>query len=164
MAFPVVRINRSKWRFGGGGFYDFDKDERTLDRLLGKTALLNSEGYKCCLGFAVKQLIPTVKQFDLEGRYNPGDLVLTKPVKSFKNAHLLLNDEGGSKVWTEDAVCINDDFDENDDRPSLEDRENKLIALFKENGVTLEFYGKYSKKQLAAFKQDKAIEDKVCNA
>lgn len=123
-----VTIDRSKWRFGGVEFYD----------LCGPTALRNSKGYKCCLGFACEQLsginlaevrnseylaTPSGFPFDFNGIFT-----------YVKDKHTVKSD----LPWVVKAIRIND-------KPELsrKEREDRLTELFYANGIELEFVGEY---------------------
>ena len=126
------RIDRSKWRSGNEGNYAIG---------LGNTFLLNEKGFMCCLGQVEKQLglsdenienkswPCSTKRKNILSNYNPdcveGYMPLGMSFDGYENTEL-------SNI----AMKINDDQE-----LSVKKREKKLIALFKEYGHELEFYG-----------------------
>lgn len=120
-----VTIDRQKWRTGGlaGG-------ERCTGT--GPTMLLNEDGYMCCLGFAASQ----IAQFDpalMHGRQTPKSLNIIIPTLTSSDERGLLDTQ-----FTGEAMWINDNPD-----LTTEQREESLIALFKENGIELTIQGEY---------------------
>ena len=139
MSKPVVKINRAKWRFGGDGVGE------NLSDIFGDTCLCNKKGYKCCLGFASLQLIPSLKNDDILNYCFPCSIKLPLPVSKYKHANLLIVDENIVPDWVETAIDYNDDSSY-----SVEERDKRLTDLFDQNGITLQFEGDYTKKQLKA--------------
>ena len=114
-------INRPKWRTGG------TEGDRTGK---GSTALLNKEGYMCCLGFRCEQMgIPKENLFD---RANPFELSDKWDIPD------LLNDIGNQTPFTREAIRINDNISY-----TPEYREEKITEHFATIGVTVKFTGKY---------------------
>ena len=116
-----VIIDRGIWRTGGVGEY------QTGD---GITQLLNNRGYMCCLCFICSTFLPKEKIRDI---CIPQELEIIIPELTTKEESCI-NDTS----LTNKAVCINDD-----DELKPEDREMKLLELFKESCYELEFVGKY---------------------
>lgn len=106
-------IDRSKWRCQGHG--------------LGCVQLLNQEGFMCCLGQVSKQLGASDEQIKHYA---------VPCVSSF--AHPLLVAGVVNTVLSTKAIEIND-AEYYDDTS----REQKLIELFADAGVELEFEGEY---------------------
>ena len=147
---PTVTINRTKWRTGGC----------YLDEIFGDTALLTTKGHMCCLGFACKQLMPEIKEKDIQDVGTPEDINFDyKNVTKYRNSKLLLDFVEGTsigycdnrirphdKLWITDAIRINDN-----DSITQKMREQMLTDLFLQNGINLVFKGDYTKKQIKAF-------------
>lgn len=92
--------------------------------------LLTMEGNMCCLGFVCHQA--GVRKSKLKDMDFPENLIGDLDAVSF-----LLKEVKGNLVnrkWVERAAQINDDTDIEDD-----EREKKLISIFKKNGYTLTF-------------------------
>jgi len=137
-----VTINRARWRMGG--------DAKSLAYAFGRTALATEKGYKCCLGFAANQLFPSISVKHLKTCDMPYKIDFPSSPGRYKNIELMfdLYDEGNAvmeKNWIAEAVEINDQLD-----LTLPEKEQKLINLFKENDIDLEFVGNYTKIQLQA--------------
>lgn len=116
----TVKINRAKWRNHSHG--------------KGNVKLLNADGYMCCLGFACQQIAKCNKNKLLDVP-TPGGLEFV--VGKF-------NKRGNSKrsfntTLSDAAIQINDSSYLSD-----EERETKLIELFKEYGYNLVFTGEYT--------------------
>ena len=110
----TITINRKKWVRGDIG---------------GWSALLNSNGNRCCLGFAVCQISRLTFE-TIDGKCEPND-VLRKP------SFLTEIDEEGilqNNKLAYMAMNINDDCGITE-----KVREKKLIKLFKEHGFKLVF-------------------------
>jgi len=123
----TVEIQRSRWRCGGTSPYVESKAGK------GTTALLNPEGYMCCLGFACTQLC------DL-----PEEAIYNKSMPDELGAYLRHFTENGGEgnfmnsSLSDEAARINDNG-----RISNQDREAELTNLFKAYGIEIEFVGKY---------------------
>ncbi len=122
-------INRAKWRCGG-----IETTWNPNKNLVGKgdTALLNPEGFMCCLGQIACQL--GVKKKDILEEAEPCDInkelpVLTKRLDNFG--------EYDNSQLSSQAMRINDD-----PNLSLAERERKLKSLFSKFHHTLVFKGK----------------------
>lgn len=126
-------IDRSEWRCGG----NFGHGK-------GDTALLNREGFKCCLGF-----------FALSCGYSEDDIYeLGEPseIDYLSSEEFMFPDWFGSIKFDRDIECytmkennivkelINTNDDENIDN---EEREKQIKEKFLQHGVTVTFEGKY---------------------
>ena len=116
-------INRAKWRTGAKSKAQTGK---------GDTALLNGEGFMCCLGFRChqmgipkKDLLEITCPFHLSDDWNIPDLI---------------NIFGGDSEFTCKAIQINDNS-----KLTSEEREKRITEHFATIGVTVEFKGKYVK-------------------
>jgi hypothetical protein len=129
-----IRINRAKWISGEPSSNELPNNSSGL----GSTALLNYDGYRCCLGFAAKAITkrpwadfddvidPSCCDFDIEG--------LNKRCKGESEYR-------DNTRFANACITINDN-----PHISRETREKKLIARFAKEGHELEFYGKYKAK------------------
>lgn len=115
-------INRAKWRTGGA--YNYNKTGK------GHTALLNKQGYMCCLGFRCHQM--GIPEKDLLGLSSPEELANNWTIPD------LITYDGDDTSFTLKAIRINDDA--NCFQPEREKRIKKHFATI---GVTVEFKGKY---------------------
>jgi len=122
-------IDRATWRCGQEG--DFKRGK-------GDTALLNKEGYMCCLGQIARQC-----GFDDEQLMDTAgpDGIETGEVTGFLRQHDI-DDDGGYRYvlntrLAADAMDINDDKD-----LTHEQRETKLKALFAQEGYEIKFVGR----------------------
>lgn len=115
-------INRSKWRTGG----------KTPSYKTGEgcTALLNEEGYMCCLGFRCHQM--GIPKKDLLGKGTPDGLSDKWDIPD------LINAVGNDSDFTREAIRINDNISY-----THEEREEKITEHFATIGVTVEFKAKY---------------------
>jgi hypothetical protein len=116
-------INRAKWRTGGNSI-TFNKTGE------GSTALLNEEGYMCCLGFRCEQM--GVPKKDLLHKPNPDSLSYDWDIPD------LLDTLGNETLFTREAVRINDNISY-----TSQYREESITKHFATIGVTVEFKGKY---------------------
>lgn len=114
-------IDRSKWRTGGADF----------DHKYGRTLLLNSEGFMCCLGFFCNQIENRTTD-ELMGVPDPAGL------DDEGMSTILIGDNGFNRPWVESVITINDD-----DGLSRERREMKIHKLFKDNGYDVKFINEY---------------------
>ena len=112
-------INRAKWRTGG------TEDDNTGE---GYTALLNKEGYMCCLGFRCEQM--GIPKENLLGISSPEDLSDDWDIPD------LVNDCYDSS-FSEKAMKINDNYSDRNIR------EKEITEHFATIGITVEFTGKY---------------------
>lgn len=119
-----VVIDRAKWRTGGNGPKKTGK---------GKTQLLNSSGYKCCLGFLC-EAVGVEKSIKKIG--NPAYLKIKIPEITTPIPALA----GGiaNTLLSRDAMEINDDTE-----LSPRQKEEKLKRLFKDSCYRLKFVGEY---------------------
>ena len=123
-------IDRSKWRSGG------PIEACRYPVGLGLTALLNEQGYMCCLGQVCEQLGVPVKQ--LLSRGGPSSLADTVIKRHPDLRGFLVDDNGMDTDFATTAMLANDDLEQ-----PAEVRESLLIDLFAEQGYTLEFTGEY---------------------
>lgn len=114
-------IDVSKWRSGEKGIEPTGK---------GCTALCNSEGYKCCLGFYCEQLGGCATE-EILRVYNPADL--RKPVKLLTHLKGRMGVLENTK-FCEEAMDINDGVDS-----TLEERKANLKKLFARKGIEVKF-------------------------
>jgi len=112
-----LTINAKKWRCGANGPYRLGQ---------GETALLNSEGYKCCLGFACQQ-------FGYKG-----GLTNNAEPNELKHAVAHLTEYYGGDLentsFTTEAISINDD-----ENLPLNEKISKLTKLCKSEGIEVTF-------------------------
>ena len=116
-------IDRAKWRTGGCSHIQTGE---------GRTALLNDNGFMCCLGFRCHQL--GIPEKDLLGYVSPGGLSENWVIPD------LINSVGNDTDFTTTAMEINDD-----DCITQKVREKEITEHFATIGVTVEFKGKYVK-------------------
>jgi len=125
-----IYIDRSKWRTGCTDL-KFLGDAHATGR--GNTELINSQGFKCCLGFICQQAGPRQK---LTGKCNPGSLDREVPAVAIKSPwDGLLT---GTSL-TRKAMTINDD-----ETTTARTKERKLRSLFKDSPYQLVFEGEYT--------------------
>lgn len=115
MAKKEIVINRAKWKTASHGE--------------GVAALLNGEGYKCCLGFLVGQ----TTKCKIKGFACPSKC--PRPPKEFEPANSEYNSLESS------AIRINDNYS-----LTNKQREEQLIKLFSQKSklYRLKFVGKYN--------------------
>ncbi len=120
-------INRSTWRFGG-----YDKYKQ-----FGLTKLLNTQGYMCCLGSISEQC--GVPRKDLLNIDYPYDLLSQHhDLVSFLREKPTNSIFANNTFLAQQAANINDNSN-----ISNEERETRLIELFKTEGYTISFTGEY---------------------
>lgn len=131
-----VVIDRATWRSGDDG------EHATCYHQYGDhpmTRLLDKHGNMCCLGFACKQLAG-LSDADILDACGPASV---GPHAIRKLQYLRRNSAGGVKAvatkLTSEAMNINDHHE-----LTREEREDKLIKIFRKNGVELKFTGEYS--------------------
>lgn len=123
-------IDRSRW-VSGVPHWGLHSENTTG---MGETSLLNEHGFMCCLGFVCRQL--GLHSTDIYERGAPDFLILEAQDPLVP---ILLDDKGNPSRLTALAMNINDD---NGLTPA--EREQQLIALFKEHGHEITFEGKYT--------------------
>jgi len=107
----TITIKEKKWRCGA-------------DHGKGLTQLKNREGYMCCLGFATGQLKPKISLINLSV---PSDTECKIPkLTKFKKCI--------DTRFAQEAMNINDD-----ENITHEERKEKLVSLFRKNGLKLVF-------------------------
>jgi len=121
-----IRINRAKWRTGKYS------DNKTG---IGPTLLINSDGYKCCLGFIAQQ-VSHCKVNDLHSCGMPYELTFVVKHLSVRSNSGLVNTD-----LAKEAVLINDNQE-----TTPKQKEQKLKRLFKDV-YELEFFGEYAKNE-----------------
>jgi hypothetical protein len=124
-------IDRSKWRCGGD-----TNDNATAG--LGETALLNNEGFMCCLGHIARQL-KWPKDLLLDEGY-PACAASQLGGKKVNKSILISKDVDGEyddSEFTTGAVKINDDG-----KTSVKEKEKLIKALGKKHGLNIKFVGK----------------------
>ena len=130
-----VTIDRATWRCGGIVHDPFSSTGR------GETRLLNEECFRCCLGFAAKQL-GDVSDDDLLGKGYPSSL--NRVIQGLTYVNIDHRGQGyfQQTLLVKDAIVINDDA-----ITSLAEKEVALKALFEREGFDLEFTGEYPKEE-----------------
>lgn len=112
-------LDYSKWISGDGGKFATGE---------GKVALLNKEGFMCCLGQWSLQL--GVSEVAILNNGEPSDLNIFIPGLNIERGC----DEGYRNAqFSDDAIAINDDPD-----TDPETKINQLSKLCKDNGFELE--------------------------
>lgn len=107
------------------------------------TALLNAQGQMCCLGFLAESCGVSAKN-RLDVGY-PSSLN-SADVRGAKKLASLINDtydEGGFEVKVAVKHHEEDFININDHEYIDSSREAKLAKMFAENGIKVQFYGKY---------------------
>lgn len=123
-----VRINRAKWRSGDcshGGNSAYQSG-------YGDTALINDEGFRCCLGFAACQL-GKISLKSILNLSTPEELPRVITPLSERTEYGVRDTR-----FTTTCIEINDDQD-----ITQKQRESKLKRKFKTKNIQLEFYGEY---------------------
>lgn len=110
-------IDRTKWRTGR---------ESSFQTGLGNTALLNEEGFMCCLGFCSLQL--GAKKEDLLSFLSP------KSITYLLNSNNPFIESDVNSALSNEAMEINDS-----ELFSLEDKEDALKSLFEKFELSIEF-------------------------
>ena len=112
-------VKLSKWICGGSSVEANGLGE-------GQTALLNKEGYKCCLGFACGQL-------GFKGRLleeaEPDDLGRIIPGLTKRGDDCVIN-----TAFSDKAIIINDDT-----HTTVEEKQKRLISLGKKHKIKINF-------------------------
>jgi hypothetical protein len=124
-----VVIDRSKWRTGGKGSNSTGE---------GNTRLLNQEGFMCCLGFCCQAAGVSVA--DLYDTVLPHFLQVDLR-EALPGLKALIVRETGDSLSSR-ASIINDYLDTTPDQ-----KEQKLLELFKDSEFEIEFTGDYPKKE-----------------
>ncbi len=117
-------IDRKKWRTGGASFTE----------KVGPTQLLNREGYMCCLGFYSLQVGNKTEE-EILNMTCPYQVEDKTGIESLVTQY---NGDGVNSSFAHDAIEINDN-----DLISNEDREQRLIELFKGEGIEISFINEY---------------------
>lgn len=122
------RIRRKKWRCG------LTESPGVNSHGSGQTALLNGQGYMCCLGQCASQL--GVRRDKLLDASTPEDIDFSDK----RRIPVLTKFNGLDSQLSDHAVEINDD-----DKTTLEQKEKLLKRLFSKFKHQLEFVGQYEK-------------------
>jgi hypothetical protein len=124
----AYEIDRSKWRSGGDEFElsEFILNVNVVGR--GETVLCNDEGFMCCLG-----------QICVSEGVNVGGS--PEPMVVGETIDILTIQDEESGIWentelSKRAMDINDDC-----FITIEEREQKLIELFRKYNIELSFHG-----------------------
>lgn len=125
---PII-IDRSKWRTGYTG------DNQTGK---GMTALVNQEGYCCCLGFISCQ---SMDHKDFYHFAEPEDCKFEVPYLNYKYVDKWDDDDFYKNTdLSKNAIEINDDVD-----TTPEEKELKLLELFADSPFKLSFVGEFTR-------------------
>jgi hypothetical protein len=116
-------IDRAKWRTGGLSHVQTGE---------GGTALLNNDGFMCCLGFRCHQM--GIPKKDLLGKWGPSDVANW-------NIPDLVNDVDSDTEFSLKANHKNDSA-----KLPPEEKESEITEHFATICVTVEFKCKYPKK------------------
>ena len=134
MARKKIYIDRSKWRTGPSEIEEVERGEHITGK--GQTQLLNSQGYRCCLGFVCQQAGPRQRTRGMGDPY-----ALKKPVEG-------LSIRGVTHIMhtslTNEAIAINDDG-----ATTPRQKERLLRSLFKDSPYQLVFEGEYTIPEVA---------------
>lgn len=131
-----VTIDRSKWRTG---LYSLNRTGE------GNTALLNEEGYMCCLGFCMAASKVSMK--NLLNISAPGACLNQHAIdqnKAMRSSGVrALTEESltnclSNSEFAFDAMKINDSV-----KSTPKDKEKAILELFKDSVFNIEFTGEY---------------------
>lgn len=127
-------VKLSKWRCGGEkGKFDPSMPRNQKSLGVGDTALLNAQGFSCCLGFACRG---AGYKGSLLGKGAPDD-GLKYALKGLTtiDPHSSLKDDGlVATRFTDDAIAINDDT-----VTTIATKMRQLIKLGEKNNIKVEF-------------------------
>lgn len=115
-------IDRTKWRTGSAGETATGK---------GDTALLNEEGFMCCLGFEC--LRRGFTEDEISGQPEPETMIFNEGFKKDRFGDMV-NDSGYNKSWVDEAISINDDI-----LSTRDEKEEKIQKIFAGQGIEVEF-------------------------
>lgn len=115
-------IDRTKWRTGSCGETATGK---------GDTALLNKEGFMCCLGFEC--LRRGFTEDEISGQPEPETMIFDDRFEKDRFGDMV-NDSGHNKSWVDQAISINDDI-----LTTLKEKEEKIQKIFAGQGIEVEF-------------------------
>lgn len=127
-----IYIDRSKWRTGQRELRYIEAGQHATGK--GYTELINSQGYKCCLGFVCQQAGPRQK---LTGRCDPSGLSQVVPGISYSNPGF--SDGITCTRLANEAIAINDE-----EMMTARQKEKALRSLFKDSPYQLVFEGEYT--------------------
>lgn len=132
-------VDRSAWVFGGDEFSD----------VLGDAEMLNDKGNMCCLGHICHNsgfgadALESVTSPEAVLEEFIDNVFLDIPYLVYQSGELTIN-----SLLSDEAMRTNDN-----PKLSLAQREKALKALFKDEGITLKFVGKYPKEVLELEKE-----------
>jgi len=135
-----VTIDRSKWRTG------LNSTNRTGE---GRTALLNKEGYMCCLGFcmaaskvAKKNLLDIGAPSGCLNQHaiDPNKAMRSSGVRALTKESLTTCLSNSELAF--DAMKINDSV-----KSTPKEKEEAILELFKDSVFDIEFTGEYRKEK-----------------
>lgn len=115
-------IDRTKWRTGSYGETATGK---------GDTALLNKEGFMCCLGFEC--LRRGLNEDEILGQPEPETMIFDDRFEKDRFGDMV-NDSGHNRSWVDQAISINDDM-----LTSLKEKEEKIQKIFAGQCIEVEF-------------------------
>lgn len=133
-------IDRSIWRTGD------DSKNKTGD---GNTALLNHQGYMCCLGMMCEQIgLPRQALLDVS---QPHDMYIDEPdLNNYPELSTLVRVKTSTRGGLPEELCLNgtsfaiDAMKINDDVTiSSEQREEAITMHFATRGIAVEFINDY---------------------
>jgi hypothetical protein len=131
-----VTIDRSKWRTGA------DSSNQTGK---GCTALLNKEGYMCCLGFCMNA--SKVAKKNLLGVSAPGACLIQDgidPNKARRSSGVRFLTKTSPLTQFQNSMFAHNAMDINDSGGSTpEEKEEAILELFKDSVFNIEFTGAY---------------------
>lgn len=110
-------IDRSKWRTGESGEFSTGS---------GKTQLLNTDGFMCCLGQCLNQV-----GWD-------DTLEIEEPDDSGIGECAFVHESGYNTSLSKEAMKINDA-----EETTTQQKEEALTKLFNDHGLTIEFVGEF---------------------
>lgn len=107
---------------------------------VGNSRLLNSIGNKCCLGFYASQC--GISDDIIREHSSPVSLYKSECINLDKFVYIDRDDAtmADNSGFALEAMNLNDSY-----MYSMEDKEERLIALFEEHDITLTFTGEYIK-------------------
>lgn len=131
-----VTIDRSKWRTGKNSHNQTGK---------GDTALLNKEGYMCCLGFCM--VASKVAKKNLLGVSAPGACLIQDaidPNKARRSSGVRALTQKSPLTEFKNSIFANNAMDINDSVESTPaEKEEAILELFKDSVFNIEFMGAY---------------------
>lgn len=143
-------IDRSKWRSGGDSATHPVPTCSVNGSGKGATALLNEEGYMCCLGFASLQLEGWTKE-EIKFLGEPGEVARNKAIATGVETYPEYDEDSIPGDLIDDHLkdylikpIESEAIETNDDALiTREVRESKIKDIFKKINVDVEFTGEY---------------------